>query len=75
MQNDSAALVACSSVARNSTADKVVYFPSCINQTMGTAHQSPDHTPLVEKTIALLEKAGYEVIFPPKMEKLCCGTI
>ena len=54
---------------------KVVYFPSCINQTMGTAHQSPDHTPLVEKTIALLEKAGYEVIFPPKMEKLCCGTI
>lgn len=54
---------------------KVVYFPSCLNQTMGTAHSSPDHTPLVEKTIALLEKAGYEVIFPSNMNKLCCGTI
>ena len=54
---------------------KVVYFPSCLNQTMGTAHSSPDHTPLVDKTVALLEKAGYEVIFPSKMNKLCCGTI
>ena len=25
--------------------------------------------------LSLLQKAGYEVIFPPKMEKLCCGTI
>lgn len=54
---------------------KVVYFPSCLNQTMGTAHSSPDHTPLVNKTVALLEKAGYEVIFPSNMNKLCCGTI
>ena len=54
---------------------KVVYFPSCLNQTMGTAHSSPDHTPLVDKTVALLEKAGYEVIFPSNMNKLCCGTI
>lgn len=41
MQNDSATLVACSSVARNSTADKVVYFPSCINQTMGLPKNPP----------------------------------
>ena len=54
---------------------KVVYFPSCLNQTMGTAHSSPDHTPLVDKTVALLEKAGCEVIFPSNMNKLCCGTI
>ena len=54
---------------------KVVYFPSCLNQTMGTAHSSPEHTPLVDKTVALLEKAGYEVIFPSNMNKLCCGTI
>ena len=25
--------------------------------------------------VALLHKAGYEVIFPKNMEKLCCGTI
>lgn len=55
--------------------NKVVYFPSCINQTMGLAKNSPVEQPLVNKMLSLLQKAGYEVIFPPKMEKLCCGTI
>ena len=54
---------------------KVVYFPSCINQTMGTAKNSPEQTPLIDKTVALLQKAGYEVIFPKNMKNLCCGTI
>ncbi len=54
---------------------KVVYFPSCINQAMGLASKSPVRRPLVEETVNLLQKAGYEVIFPPKMDKLCCGTI
>ncbi len=54
---------------------KVVYFPSCINQTVGLAKKSPVEQPLVNKMVALLQKAGYEVIFPRKMEKLCCGTI
>lgn len=54
---------------------KVIYFPSCINQTMGTAKDSPDQTPLIDKTVALLQKAGYEVIFPENMKNLCCGTI
>ena len=54
---------------------KVVYFPSCINQTMGLARKSPVEQALVNKMIALLHKAGYEVIFPKNMEKLCCGTI
>jgi len=54
---------------------KVVYFPSCLNQMMGTAKDVPDNTPLVDKTVQLLQKAGYEVIFPKEMDKLCCGTI
>lgn len=54
---------------------KVVYFPSCINQTMGVAKNAPDKTPLVDKTVHLLQKAGYEVVFPKDMDKLCCGTI
>ena len=54
---------------------KVVYFPSCINQTMGVAKHDPDQTPLMQKTVQLLEKAGYEVIFPENMKNLCCGTI
>lgn len=55
--------------------EKVVYFPSCINQTMGPEHKHRHDAPQVEKFIALLGKAGYEVIFPDGMENLCCGTI
>ena len=54
---------------------KVVYFPSCINQTMGLSKESPVDQPLVDKMMSLLQKAGYEVIFPKNMDKLCCGTI
>ena len=59
----------------NESSLKVVYFPSCINQTMGLARKSPVEQALVNKMVALLHKAGYEVIFPQNMEKLCCGTI
>lgn len=44
--------------------NKVVYFPSCINQTMGLPKKSPVEQPLVNKMIALLQKGGYEVVFP-----------
>lgn len=54
---------------------KVVYFPSCINQMMGTSKGVEDKTPLPEKTIQLLQKAGYEVLYPKDMDNLCCGTI
>lgn len=54
---------------------KVVYFPSCLNQMMGSSKGDPDRTPLAEKTISLLHKAGYELIFPERMNRLCCGTI
>ena len=55
--------------------DKVVYFPSCINQRMGLAKGDPADSPLVNETTELLEKAGYEVVFPANMSSLCCGTI
>ena len=40
----------------------------------------PRHThvvdkPLAEEMVSLFKKAGYETIFPEKMESLCCGTI
>ena len=54
---------------------KVVYFPSCINQTMGLQKKSPEEMALVNKMVSLLNKAGYEIIFPKNMDKLCCGTI
>ncbi len=58
----------------NSDAPKVVYFPSCINQTMGPAQGDLSQMPLMQVTIEVLEKAGYQVIFPEQMNQLCCGT-
>ena len=52
---------------------KVVYFPSCISRTMGPAEGDAEKTELPRKTIALLLKAGYEVIFPERLGDLCCG--
>lgn len=54
---------------------KVVYFPSCFNQMMGTTKNGPVLKPLAEETVELLHKAGYEVIFPEDKDSLCCGTI
>ena len=54
---------------------KVVYFPSCINQTMGLAKGAPVKNSLVDEMCQLLNKAGFEVIFPEGMDKMCCGQI
>ena len=50
---------------------KVVYFPSCINQTMGLAKEAPVKHALVDEVIQLMAKAGYEVIVPEGMERMC----
>ena len=54
---------------------KVVYFPSCINQTMGQSKQHGKIHDLVDEVIQLMAKAGYEVIFPGGMDRMCCGQI
>ncbi len=54
---------------------KVVYFPSCINQTMGQSRGGGKKHDLVDEVIQLLAKAGYETIFPEGMEHMCCGQI
>ena len=59
----------------NSSSLKVVYFPSCINQTMGQSKNGGKIHDLVDEVIQLMAKAGYEVIFPEGMEKMCCGQI
>ena len=65
-----------SHVGKAQTEDlKVVYFPSCINQTMGLSKEAPVEHPLVDEVCHLLNKAGYEVIFPENMHKMCCGQI
>ena len=52
------------------TDKRVVYFPSCLNQRLGSGK-----TPLINDMTEVLNKAGFEVIFPENMENLCCGTI
>ena len=59
--------------AHPAPAGKVVYFPSCINQRMGPAKGDPSQKPLVNEMTELLEKAGFEVVFPEGMKNLCCG--
>lgn len=55
---------------------KVVYFPSCLNRTMGIAENAPRaEEPLSEVFVRLCERAGYEVIFPEGLPSLCCGMI
>lgn len=58
------------------SARKVVYFPSCINQTMGASREKDGKPkPLINEMTRLCKKAGFEVIFPANMKKLCCGMI
>lgn len=57
------------------SAKKVVYFPSCINQTMGAAKTDAVKVDLVDEMVKFLQKAGWEVIFPENMKNMCCGTI
>jgi len=52
----------------------VVYFPSCVSRTMGgAAVGDKDQRQLSAVMIHLMEKAGYNIVFPAHMDKLCCG--
>lgn len=52
----------------------VVYFPSCISRTMGPSQDDPEQRLLTEVTETVLKRAGYGIIYPENMEKLCCGV-
>ncbi len=53
---------------------KVVYFPSCLNQALGRSKHGTN-VDLVDKVVAFLNKAGWQVIYPENMSNLCCGMI
>ena len=53
---------------------KVVYFSSCINRAMGKSQDyDKADKDLVTTTLALLDRAGFEVIFPENINNMCCG--
>lgn len=63
-------------IFQNPSERKVVYFPSCINQTMGaTREKGGKPAQLTNVMVELCHKAGYEVIYPEGMNNLCCGMI
>jgi D-lactate dehydrogenase len=57
----------------SSSLRKVVYFPSCINRSMGVSRDHFEEMQLSEKMVQLLYKGGYEVIYPENLNNLCCG--
>ncbi len=52
---------------------KVVYFPSCINRSMGKPGNSTNEMQLTCKMEELIRKAGFQVIYPADLDNLCCG--
>ncbi|SFP63039.1 D-lactate dehydrogenase [Geopseudomonas sagittaria] len=52
---------------------RVVYLAACVSRAMGPAFADAEQLPLLDKTHALLEKAGYQVVFPDELDNLCCG--
>ncbi|MCM2462208.1 FAD-binding oxidoreductase [Pseudomonas sp. CG7] len=52
---------------------RVVYLAACVSRVMGPAAGDNEQMSLYDKTRGLLEKAGYQVVFPDNVNSLCCG--
>jgi D-lactate dehydrogenase len=52
---------------------QAVYFPTCINRSMGVSNDHKYENQLSEKMVSLMNKAGFEVIYPQNLNDLCCG--
>ena len=52
---------------------RVVYLAACVSRVMGPAAGDHEQMSLMDKTRGLLEKAGYQVVFPDNQDSLCCG--
>jgi D-lactate dehydrogenase len=51
----------------------VVYFPSCINRSMGVSQDYHQMPCLTRTTAQLLRKGGFGVVYPGHLSSLCCG--
>jgi D-lactate dehydrogenase len=52
---------------------KVVYLPSCISRTMGSARVDADPRSLPEVMHSLFKKAKVDVLYPENLPSTCCG--
>ncbi len=55
------------------TGNRVVYFPACPTRMFGANATDYDLKPAPEAMVALLERAGFEVIVPDGLDGQCCG--
>lgn len=63
-----------SSLVNTGQNKQVVYFPSCINRSMGKSKKyGKEEVALTQKTEELLKRAGYTIIYPDHINDLCCG--
>jgi D-lactate dehydrogenase len=58
--------------AEKTRAERVIYFPSCAARNMG-AQRGDNADPLPEAAERLFRKAGFGVVYPEKLDELCCG--
>jgi D-lactate dehydrogenase len=52
---------------------KFVYFPSCINRSMGCSAEYRNEKQLSTVIAGLAGKAGFEAVYPENLNNLCCG--
>jgi D-lactate dehydrogenase len=60
------------SARRPSGAERLVYFPSCAARNMGP-QRGHDGEMLPSVAERLFRRAGFEVVYPAKLDGLCCG--
>ncbi|HSD60940.1 MAG TPA: FAD-binding and (Fe-S)-binding domain-containing protein [Burkholderiales bacterium] len=53
--------------------EQIVYFPSCAARNMGPARGDNLDEDVPTVTDRLLRKAGYDVVYPKHLPRLCCG--
>jgi D-lactate dehydrogenase len=54
-------------------AERIVYFPSCAARNLGPQRGDDATAALPEVADRLFRKAGFEVVYPPRLAQLCCG--
>ena len=58
---------------RETSRQAVVYFPSCVNRTLGADRKTPKDEAIFTLVKTLCDRANLDIIIPEETEKLCCG--
>jgi D-lactate dehydrogenase len=53
--------------------NRVVYFPACPSRMFGAEKTRYDLKPTTDAMLALLDRAGFDVVVPDSLEGQCCG--